>query len=165
VLARRAVKLGRRDERVGKVEVLQGVSPASQVLAARFDNLREGAKAFGGGGQVGAGGARRGVHAGGERSRAWGPSTMWITRVSINNPVFATMVMVALCVLGLFSLQQAGRGADARHQLPRRLDGGALPRRQPEAVERELIKPLEEAVNSVAGVKRITSRSGEGRAP
>lgn len=25
---------------------------------------------------------------------------MWITRVSINNPVFATMVMVALCVLG-----------------------------------------------------------------
>jgi hypothetical protein len=25
--------------------VLQGVTPASQVLAARFDNLREGAKA------------------------------------------------------------------------------------------------------------------------
>lgn len=46
VLARRAVTVGRRDERVGKVEVLQGVSPTSQVLAARFDNLREGAKAF-----------------------------------------------------------------------------------------------------------------------
>jgi len=45
VLARRAVTLGRRDEREGRVEVLQGVSPASQVLAARFDNLREGAKA------------------------------------------------------------------------------------------------------------------------
>lgn len=44
-LARRAVTVGRRDERVGKVEVLQGVTPASQVLAARFDNLREGAKA------------------------------------------------------------------------------------------------------------------------
>ena len=26
---------------------------------------------------------------------------MWITRVSINNPVFAAMVMVALCVLGM----------------------------------------------------------------
>ena len=35
---------------------------------------------------------------------------MWMTRVSINNPVFATMVMVALCVLGLFSYQrQIGR--------------------------------------------------------
>ena len=44
-LARRAVTLGRRDEREGRVEVLQGVTPASQVLAARFDNLREGAKA------------------------------------------------------------------------------------------------------------------------
>jgi multidrug efflux pump subunit AcrB len=33
---------------------------------------------------------------------------MWITRVSINNPVFATMVMVALCVLGLFSLNRLG---------------------------------------------------------
>jgi membrane fusion protein, multidrug efflux system len=44
-LARRAVTLGRRDAREGRVEVLQGVTPASVVLAARFDNLREGAKA------------------------------------------------------------------------------------------------------------------------
>jgi RND family efflux transporter MFP subunit len=45
VLARRAVMLGRRDEREGRVEVLSGLTPASQVLAARFDNLREGARA------------------------------------------------------------------------------------------------------------------------
>ena len=45
VLARRAVTLGRRDAREGRVEVLQGVTLASQVLGARFDNLREGAKA------------------------------------------------------------------------------------------------------------------------
>ena len=45
LLARRAVTLGRRDEREGRVEVLDGVSPGGQVLAARFDNLREGAKA------------------------------------------------------------------------------------------------------------------------
>ena len=44
-LARRAVKLGRRDERDGRVEVIEGVPPQAQVLAARFDNLREGAKA------------------------------------------------------------------------------------------------------------------------
>jgi len=46
LLARRAVTLGRKDAREGRVEVLQGVTPASQVLAARFDNLREGAKAL-----------------------------------------------------------------------------------------------------------------------
>jgi membrane fusion protein, multidrug efflux system len=45
VLVRRAVTLGRRDERQGKVEVTAGVVPGSQVLAARFENLREGAKA------------------------------------------------------------------------------------------------------------------------
>lgn len=44
-LARRAVKLGRRDDREGRVEVVEGVRADSQVLAARFDNLREGAKA------------------------------------------------------------------------------------------------------------------------
>lgn len=46
VLARRGVLLGRRDAREGRVEVLQGVQKDSQLLAARFDNLREGAKAL-----------------------------------------------------------------------------------------------------------------------
>ena len=31
---------------------------------------------------------------------------MWFTRVSLQNPVFATMVMLALVVLGLFSYQR-----------------------------------------------------------
>ena len=88
---------------------------------------------------------------------------MWITRVSINNPVFATMVMVALCVLGLFSLNRLGV-----EQMPDITFPGAwvevqYPGASPEAVEREILKPLEEAVNSVAGVKRLTSRALEGR--
>ncbi|MBL8332001.1 MAG: efflux RND transporter permease subunit, partial [Rubrivivax sp.] len=33
---------------------------------------------------------------------------MWITRVSVANPVFSTMVMVGLCVLGLFSFNRLG---------------------------------------------------------
>jgi membrane fusion protein (multidrug efflux system) len=44
-LMRRAVTLGRRDDANGRVEVLTGVTNASQVLAMRFDNLREGTKA------------------------------------------------------------------------------------------------------------------------
>ena len=46
LLARRAVTLGRRDDREGRIEVLNGVRAGGQVLAARFDNLREGAKAI-----------------------------------------------------------------------------------------------------------------------
>jgi RND family efflux transporter MFP subunit len=45
VLVRRAVTTGRRDTAQGRVEVLSGVGPAAQVLAARYDNLREGGKA------------------------------------------------------------------------------------------------------------------------
>lgn len=44
-LVRRAVTTGRRDESQGLVEVVAGLAPTSQVLAAPFDNLREGAKA------------------------------------------------------------------------------------------------------------------------
>ncbi|MBL8276951.1 MAG: efflux RND transporter periplasmic adaptor subunit [Pelomonas sp.] len=44
-LLRRAVTLGRRDEAGGRVEVVDGLAPDAQVLAARFDNLREGAPA------------------------------------------------------------------------------------------------------------------------
>ena len=88
---------------------------------------------------------------------------MWITRVSIQNPVFAVMVMVALCVLGLFSYSKLGV-----EQMPDISFPGAwmevhYPGASPEAVEREVMKPIEEALNSIAGVKRIMSRSQEGR--
>jgi membrane fusion protein, multidrug efflux system len=44
-LARRAVTLGRRAEALGRVEIVSGLAPDAQVLAARFDGLREGRQA------------------------------------------------------------------------------------------------------------------------
>lgn len=44
-LARRAVTTGRVDEAQARVEVVSGLGADAQVLAARFDNLREGAAA------------------------------------------------------------------------------------------------------------------------
>lgn len=44
-LVRRAVTLGRRDAARGRVEVLQGLDERATVLALRFDNLKEGARA------------------------------------------------------------------------------------------------------------------------
>jgi multidrug efflux pump subunit AcrB len=89
---------------------------------------------------------------------------MWITRVSIQNPVFAAMVMVALCVLGLFSYNRLGVEQMPDISLPGAWMEIRYPGASPEALEREVLKPLEEAINSVAGVKRITSRAFEGRA-
>jgi membrane fusion protein (multidrug efflux system) len=44
-LVRRNVKLGRRDETTARVELKSELPAAAQVLAARFDNLKEGAPA------------------------------------------------------------------------------------------------------------------------
>jgi len=88
---------------------------------------------------------------------------MWMTRVSIQNPVFATMVTVALCVLGLFSYARLGVEQMPDISLPGAWIDVRYPGASPEAVERSVAKPLEEAMNSIAGVRRIQSRSFEGR--
>ncbi len=41
---------------------------------------------------------------------------MWITRISIRNPVFATMFMVGIAVLGIFAYNRLRIGADARRE-------------------------------------------------
>ena len=89
---------------------------------------------------------------------------MWITRVSINNPVFAAMVMVALCVLGLFSYAKLGVEQMPDISFPGAWMEVQYPGATPEALEREVLKPLEEAVNGVAGVRKIMARAFEGRA-
>lgn len=88
---------------------------------------------------------------------------MWITRVSVANPVFATMVMVALCVLGLFSYARLGVDPMPDVTPPVVFIDVRYPGASPEAVEREVTKPLDESLNGIAGIKRISSRAFEGR--
>jgi len=88
---------------------------------------------------------------------------MWFTRVSINNPVFATMVMVALCVLGLFSYSQLGVERLPDITPPIVFVSVAYPGASAEAAETELTRPIELGLNGIAGVKMIRSNSLEGR--
>ncbi|MEP7101498.1 MAG: efflux RND transporter permease subunit, partial [Burkholderiales bacterium] len=88
---------------------------------------------------------------------------MWFTRVSINNPVFATMVMAALCVLGLFSYSQLRVERLPDITPPIVFVSVAYPGASPEAIETELTRPIELGLNGIAGVKMIRSNSVEGR--
>src|SRR5207253_149203 len=88
---------------------------------------------------------------------------MWITRVSINNPVFATMVMVGITVLGLFSYARLGVEQMPDTNLPFVFVLTQYPGASPEAVEVDVTKPIEYAINQVAGVKLIRSNSTEGQ--
>ena len=88
---------------------------------------------------------------------------MWFTRVSIANPVFATMVMAALCVLGLFSYTQLRVERLPDITPPIVFVSVAYPGASPDATETELTRPIELALNGIAGVKMIRSNSLEGR--
>jgi hydrophobic/amphiphilic exporter-1 (mainly G- bacteria), HAE1 family len=87
---------------------------------------------------------------------------MWFTQVSLRNPVFATMVMVAFVVLGLFSFQRLQVDQFPNIDFPVVVVTTAYPGASPEIVESEVTKKVEEAVNAVAGVNTLTSRSYEG---
>ena len=87
---------------------------------------------------------------------------MWITRVSINNPVFATMVMIGITVLGVFSYNRLRVEQMPDVSLPFVMIMTAYPGAAPEAVEADVTKPIEYAVNQVSGVKRTFSNSREG---
>ena len=87
---------------------------------------------------------------------------MWITKVSINNPVFATMVMVALLVLGVASYNRLAVEQMPDIEFPVAVVFVSYPGASPEAVETDLTKPIEDAVNPIGGVRQITSRSREG---
>ena len=89
---------------------------------------------------------------------------MWFTRVSIANPVMATMVMLAFVVLGLFSYQRLSIDQFPNIDVPTVVVVMDYPGASPEIVEAEVTKKLEEAINTVAGISALSSRSYEGTA-
>ena len=87
---------------------------------------------------------------------------MWFTRVSIGNPVMATMVMLAFVVLGLFSYQRLSVDQFPNIDFPTVVVVMEYPGASPEIVEAEVTKKVEEAVNTIAGISTLYSRSYEG---
>ena len=88
---------------------------------------------------------------------------MWFTRVSLRNPVFATMVMLAFVVLGLFAYQRLQIDQFPNIDFPVVVITTEYPGASPEIVETEVSKKIEEGVNSIAGINTLISRSYEGQ--
>jgi hydrophobic/amphiphilic exporter-1 (mainly G- bacteria), HAE1 family len=87
---------------------------------------------------------------------------MWFTRISIGNPVMAVMVMLAFVVLGVFSYQRLSVDQFPNIDFPTVVVVMDYPGASPEIVESEVTKKVEEAVNTVAGISTLYSRSYEG---
>ncbi|MES2919514.1 MAG: efflux RND transporter permease subunit [Pseudomonadota bacterium] len=88
---------------------------------------------------------------------------MWLTRISINNPVFAAMLMMGLMVFGLFAYRDLRVEEFPDISFPFVVVTTPYPGASPEVVESDVTRELEEAVNTIAGVKQVFSYSYEGR--
>ncbi len=87
---------------------------------------------------------------------------MFLSDLSIKRPVLATMMIAALVVLGLFSYRRLAIDAWPNVELPFVGIQTRYPGASPEAVEREVTKKIEEAINSTEGIKTVQSISTEG---
>ncbi|MBJ6762231.1 efflux RND transporter permease subunit [Myxococcaceae bacterium JPH2] len=89
---------------------------------------------------------------------------MNITEVCIKKPVLAWMIMAATIVFGLVAAQRIGISQFPDVDFPTINIGVTWEGANPEAVESDVIEPIEEAVTQVEGVKSITSTARQGGA-
>jgi HAE1 family hydrophobic/amphiphilic exporter-1 len=87
---------------------------------------------------------------------------MFLSNLSIKQPVFATMMMVALAVLGVASYRQLNVDQFPSVDIPVVTVTTVYAGASPETVEREVTKKIEETINTVQGVRHIESTSQEG---
>ncbi len=89
---------------------------------------------------------------------------MFLSDVSIKRPVFATMLMVALIVLGVASYKRLAVDEYPDVTYPIITVSVSYPGASPEVVEREVSRPIETALNTVDGLYELSSTSSEGSA-
>ena len=87
---------------------------------------------------------------------------MWLTRISIKNPVMAAMLMFALVVMGVFSYVSVPIDQFPNVDIPVVVVNTEYPGAAPESVENDVTRKIEEAVNTINGITQISSRSYEG---
>ncbi len=87
---------------------------------------------------------------------------MWLVDVSIRRPVFATMVIGALVVLGLVSFGRLGVDLFPRVEFPYVAVTTTLEGAAPGTIETEVSDVLEEQLNTISGIRQLRSVSAEG---
>ena len=87
---------------------------------------------------------------------------MKLADVSIQRPVFATMMILALIVLGLYSYMKLNVDLYPDVDIPYVIVTTVLPGAGPNQIETDVTKKIEDAVNPISGVDWIQSYSREG---
>ena len=87
---------------------------------------------------------------------------MFLSDISIRRPVFATMMMVTLVVLGIVAYRRLSLDEYPDVTYPVIIVQTSYPGTSPEVMERQISRPIEQAVNTVQGIYEVTSTSLEG---
>jgi len=86
----------------------------------------------------------------------------WLAALCVRRPVFASVLILSLSVIGVFSFTQLGIDQFPNVDIPVALVTTRLPGAAPEQVESEVTDKIEEAVNTINGIDTLTSTSSEG---
>src|SRR5579883_628741 len=87
---------------------------------------------------------------------------MWLTRGATRNPILVLMASIAVVVLSQIALQRLPRDLFPHITIPVIVVSTSYPGASPDAVERTVTYPLEQAVTRVAGVQQILSTTRQG---
>ena len=87
---------------------------------------------------------------------------MKISEICVRRPVFATMLVSVLVVVGIASYSGLGVDLFPNIDLPIVTVTTTLKGSSPEEIETTITKPIEEAVNTVSGIDELRSTSREG---
>jgi HAE1 family hydrophobic/amphiphilic exporter-1 len=85
-----------------------------------------------------------------------------LAALCVRRPVFASVLILSLVVIGLFAFSQLGVDRLPNVDIPTITVTTRLPGAAPEQVESEITDKVEEAVNTISGIDQLSSNSAEG---
>ena len=86
----------------------------------------------------------------------------WLAEICVKRPVFATMLILSLTVVGAFSFFSLGVDLFPKIDFPTITITVVNPGASPQEIETEVTEKIEEAVNTISGIDELRSTSIEG---
>src|SRR6185436_14588602 len=86
----------------------------------------------------------------------------WLAAICVKRPVFATVIVLLLAVVGVFSYFQLGIDRFPKIDFPNVVVTTVVPGAAPDQVETEVSDKIESAVNTISGIDELRSISVEG---
>lgn len=86
----------------------------------------------------------------------------WLAEICVKRPVFATMLILSLVVVGAFSFISLGVDLFPKVDFPTITVTVVNPGASPQEIETEITDKIEEAVNTISGIDELRSTSIEG---